>query len=342
MKTDGEIDKLSFKYLKRPRTPIISSIEVTTFSMASPKVIVFGSTGAVGSSAARTASELGASVVLAMRDAEKPIDGLPSSLQKVQADLTEPNTVYDAVKATGAKRAFLYHADGETDHMRGAIEALKKGGIELVVFLSSFTVSTRANLEDFKPDEPIPWVHAQVEIVLRDVFGKDGFVALRPGSFATNNIAIKQDLHRGTVRIYKPDRLIDHIVPEDIGRVAGTILAKEPQDEERAILLFGPKLWSPVDTTNIIAKKVGKDPKIVFIEEPEAYEMFVKEGAPGGLPEVLVRYILDMVNKSVPGQSDVWGFPVTEKLLHNVEKYSGKKATTFEDWAEQNKQMFMP
>jgi uncharacterized protein YbjT (DUF2867 family) len=256
--------------------------------MASPKVIIFGATGAVGSSAARTASELGAPVVLAMRDIKKPIPGLSASLERVQADLTKPNTVHDAVKIIGTKRAFLYHAYGETDHMRSTIEALKKAGIELVVFLSSFTVSTRANLEDFKPDEPIPYVDAQVKIVLREVFGKDGFVAVRPGSFASNTIQIKKELERGVVRIYKSDRKLDHIVPEDIGRVAGTILAKGPQDAEQAILLFGPELWSPVETTRIIEKKLGKDPKIAFIEEPEAYELFV-EGALGGVPESLAR-----------------------------------------------------
>jgi uncharacterized protein YbjT (DUF2867 family) len=309
--------------------------------MASPKVIIFGAIGAVGSSAARTASELGAAVVLAVRDTKNPILGVSANLERVQADLTKPDAVHDAVKATGAKRAFLCHAEGSSDHMRGTIEALKKAGIELVVFLSSFTVSTRANLEDFKPDEPIPYVHAQVEINLREIFGKGGFVAVRPGSSASNIIQIKKELERGVVRIYKPDRKLDHIVPEDIGRVAGTILAKGPQDDERAILLYGPQLWSPVDTARIIAKKLGKDPKIEFIEEQEAYEIFVKEFAVGGVPESFARYLIDQIGKSVPGQNDLWGFPITEEQLHNVEKYSGRKPTTFEEWVEQNKQSFI-
>jgi len=37
----------------------------------------------------------------------------------------------------------------------------------------------------------------------------------------------------------------------------------------------------------------------------------------------------------------VFGYSVREKELSHVQKYSGKEATTFEKWVEQNKQIFV-
>ena len=134
--------------------------------MASNTVIVFGPTGGVGSVVAIAAHENGAKVVLAMRDTSKSIPGLSSehessgSYERVQADLLNAESVSNAVRSTSAKSAFIYLAHGAPDHMRKTIEALKDGGIEFVVFLSSFTVDGK--LEDIPQTEIISWMHAGV------------------------------------------------------------------------------------------------------------------------------------------------------------------------------------
>jgi uncharacterized protein YbjT (DUF2867 family) len=310
--------------------------------MSSRKVIVFGPTGAVGSATARTAEELGAKVVLAMRDTEKAIPGLDAgkekqgSYERVYADLTKPDTVRDAVKTTGAKYAFIYLAFGMPDGMKSTIEALKSAGIELVVFLSSFTI--RGDLKAIQPSQSIPYVHAQVEIKLEEIFGVDGFVAARPGSFASNTLQYKAGLKKGEVKIHIPDAKVDCIVPEDIGRVCGTVLAKGPQDEQRAIYLYGPTLLPQTDAVKILAKVLGKDPKIVSLDEQEAYKMFVEER---GVPVHLAKYMISQAAKTTTGHNEVFGYAVSEEQLSNVQKYSGRKATTFEEWAEQNKQIFV-
>ena len=309
--------------------------------MASRKVIVFGPTGAVGSAAARTAEELGANVVLAMRDTEKPIPGLDAekekqgSFERVHADLTKPDTVRDAVNTTRAKYAFIYFAHGTPDNMKSTIEALKSAGIYLVVFLSSFTI--QGDLKAIQPSEIIPYVHAQVEINLGEIFGADGFVAVRPGSFASNVRQYKAGLAKGEVKIYGPDAKVDYIVPEDIGRVCGAILSKGPQDEQRAIYLYGPELVSQADSVRILAKALGKDPKIESADEQYAYKMFVEER---GVAVPVAKYMISRTGRTATGPNQVFGYPVSEEQLSNVQKYSGRKATRFEEWVEQNKQMF--
>lgn len=310
--------------------------------MTSQKVIVFGPTGAVGSAAARTAAGLGAKVVLAMRDIEKPIPGLQAAeesqggFERVCADLSKPKTVGDAVKATGAKHAFIYCVRNTPDNMKSTIEALKSAGVELVVFLSSFTV--RGELEVIPPNEIIPYMHARVEINLRAVYGADGFVAARPGSFASNTVQFKTGLEQGEVKIYKPDATVDYIVPEDIGRVCGTVLAKGPQDEQRAIYLYGPELRSQGDCVRILAEALGKNSTIHSADEQEARKLFVEER---GIPAPVAEFMIHQLNKPHTGHSQVFGYQVDEEHLSNIQKYSGTKAMTFEEWAKQNKHRFV-
>ena len=307
--------------------------------MTSHKVIVFGPTGAVGSAAARTASELGAHVVLAMRDTSKPIPGLDAeqekqgSFERVQADLTAPDTVRNAVTTTGAKHAFIYLAHGMPNGMKPTIEALKSAGIELVVFLSSFTI--QGKLEEVPPNHIIPFVHAQVEINLHAIFGANAFVAARGGYFASNSGAWKAGLAKGEIKLYGPDNMLDNIVPEDIGRVCGTVLAKGPQDEKRIIYLYGPKLLSQRETARTLGRVLGKDPEIVSLDAEGAYKMFTEER---GLPPPLAKDFVEREAKVGPDR--VFGCLVGEEELLNVEKYSGEKATAFEEWAERNQGLF--
>lgn len=119
-----------------------------------------------------------------MRDPQKPIPGLTSErereggYERAQADLTKTDSVAAAVKAAGAKRAFIYLAHPSPDHMRSTLTALKSAGIEFVVFLSSYTIPGEPR--DVLPSELIPYIQAQVEITLDEVFGRDGYVAVRP------------------------------------------------------------------------------------------------------------------------------------------------------------------
>ncbi|RDW88423.1 hypothetical protein BP6252_00455 [Coleophoma cylindrospora] len=310
--------------------------------MAAPKVIVFGPSGAVGSATARAAYDLGAKVVLAMRDTQKPIPGLDEaketdgSFERVQADLNNPDAVRDAVSSTQATRAFIYIAHGSSDNMKSTIQALKSAGIDLVVLLSSFTI--QGEPEDVKPSEVIPYVHAQVEITLKEVFGPGGYIAARPGSFASNTLQYKAGLESGLVKIFAPEATVDCIAQEDIGRACGTVLVKGPRDENPAMYLYGPQLISQADCVKTLAKVLGKNPAIETMDREEAYKIFTEQRR---WPAPLAEYMIRQSGAVDPARSLVSGYPVGAEELLNVEKYTGKKAITFEEWAEQNKQMFI-
>lgn len=231
--------------------------------MSTKQVIIFGPTGNVGSVVALDAHEQGAKVFLAMRDPKKPIPCLSldeeqkGGFERVQADLTKPETITAAVKKTGATRAFIYRVSG---NMKSSIVALKSAGIEYVVFLSSDAIS--GDIRKVPSSNPIPWSHAQVEVQLDDIFGRDGYAAVRPGMFATNCLWWKSMVRQGEVKIAYPSAAFHYITPEDMGRVSGTLLVRGLQavhePEKNVVRICGPELLSFRDAIEMIGKVIGK------------------------------------------------------------------------------------
>ncbi|KAJ7260822.1 hypothetical protein C8J57DRAFT_1338029 [Mycena rebaudengoi] len=308
-------------------------------------VLVFGATGGVGSVCARHAQSLGASVTLAVRDTEKPIPGLSSEQEKaggykrVQADLTQPGTVSKAVKQSGAKHAFVYlvfPVPGQPDPNRAAFEALRAAGVEFVVFLSSFSVEMYEPAIDSVPaQEIIPYAHAQAEVALEEIFGKSGYVALRPGGFASNLFREAGMVKAGSVKMPSPDVKFDWIVPEDIGRAGGTILVGGPSSTggEKSILLCGPELISQGDAVKTIGRVLGKEVAVEAVGDEEAVKGMVADGIPEPLAKSLVKILSDGAMETVFASNKY------KVAVENVRKYAGK-VTTLVEWATENKVAF--
>ncbi|KAJ7692224.1 hypothetical protein B0H17DRAFT_1159646 [Mycena rosella] len=304
-------------------------------------VLVFGATGTVGSACARHAHSLGATVTLAVRDTKKPIPGLSPEQEKaggykrVQADLTQPGTITEAVAQSGAKHAFVYlirSHPGAPDSNRAALEALKAAGVEFVVFLSSFTVALYEPAIDRVPaQEFIPHAHAQVD-----------YVALRPAGFASNSLRWAGPVKAGgAVKVAYPEVVFDWIVPEDIGRAGASILVGGPSSTggKTDVLLCGPEVISQGDAVKIIGKVVGKELTVEAIGDEEA----VKVMAASGLPEPISRYLVGTLVKGFEGASvsveAFFGSDQYKVAVENVRKYAGK-ATTLVEWVTENKGAF--
>lgn len=305
-------------------------------------VIVFGPTGQVGSVAARTAAEHGARVWLAMRDTSKSIPGLTKDTEdtggfnRIQADLQEPETVSQAIKTSGAKRAFIYLVHGASDHLKGAITAMKAAGIESVVFLSSFTILTNQGLREIAASDILPHVHAQVEANLDDIFGSDRYVAVRPGCFVTNLLSEKAGIAANEVKLYGGTFEQDNITPDDIGRAVGNILVSGSRNGQKKVYLYGPEILSIHDSIAKIGKTLGKDLSITPLGPKEAYEKYTSFG----MPAAYAKYMVDTLGTKGPDKGHGERFPNYEEGVNNVELYTGKPATRLEDWVKENKTFF--
>jgi NAD(P)-dependent dehydrogenase (short-subunit alcohol dehydrogenase family) len=305
-------------------------------------VIIFGPTGQVGSATALTAAEHGAKVWLAMRDTSKSIPGLTAereksgNFQKVQADLQKPETVTEAVKTSGAKRAFIYLVHGASDHLKGAIEAMKTAGIEFVVFLSSFTILNDRPLRDIPSSDILPYVHAQIEANLDDTFGTENYVAVRPGCFITNLLSEKKGITEGEVKLYGGTFQQDNMVPSDIGRVAGTILATGPKNGQKKVYLYGPEILTIHDSIAKIGKTLGKDLKITPLGPKEAYDRYMSFG----MPQLYANYMVEVLGTKGRDKGDGEIFPHYEEGVSNVKLYTGKQGISLEEWVKENKAIF--
>jgi uncharacterized protein YbjT (DUF2867 family) len=317
--------------------------------MTSNNTIVFGPTGSVGSVVARTAQHNGAKVFLAMRDSQKPIPGLTPKLEqeggfeRVQADLEDPESVHAAVEKTGAKRAFIYVAFTSADQMKSTIMALKSGGIEFVVFLSSDGI--RRALRHQSQESPILWTHAQVEINLEEIFGGDGYAAVRPACFASNNLWWAKEISEGNeVQIPYPDVKFDWITNTDIGTVCGNLLTGELKGFEtvrqKVIRLNGPELHTQRHAVGLVAKAISKDIQIKAIEGEEAVQRFIQFH---GFPEPIARNIVSNFSKTQEGEdnSEFYAPDLYKEASNNVRKYTGREPTTLQEWVNANKNKFI-
>ena len=209
--------------------------------------------------------------------------------------------------------------------------ALKSAGIEFVVFLSSYTVAGEPR--DVAPSEIIPFVHAQVEISLDEIFGPENYVALRPGGFATNLLHFKKGIEAGEVKLYAPGFKFDCITPMDMGRVGGTILVQGSRDGQRKVYLYGPQVIAQEDAIVVIGKMIGKNVRVTTISEQEAFDQYTQAGIPKPMAEYMVR-------KSGSTSTEQRDRACYNVGVENVQLYTGKPSMKFEEWVEANRGLF--
>ncbi|KAK5166871.1 uncharacterized protein LTR77_007600 [Saxophila tyrrhenica] len=303
--------------------------------------IVFGPTGNIGSVAARAAQENGAKVWLAMRDTTKSIQGLSEEdekkggFQRVTADMTKPETLAEAVKKSGATRAYTYLTWGTSDHMKGSFQTLKDSGIEFLVFLSSSSV--QGDPKAIPPSEFIPFFHAQAELSLDDVFGSN-YVAIRPGRFASNLLWDKADINAGEVKQFGGDFKMDFITPTDMGRVSGAILAAgAAKDGQKKVYLYGPQITTGAGGIKTVAKVLGKDVKITEISAEEGRQQSISRGTPPPVADYLISKMEEGPSKE---KELVEGDELYTTGVKNIELYTGKKPMSLEEWVGANKHLF--
>jgi uncharacterized protein YbjT (DUF2867 family) len=324
-----------------PKTLEYTTTNLTTQTMApsNQPILIFGPTGAVGNAAAIEAYKRGAHVYLAMRDTTKEIKNLSASdlssprYTKIQADLTQPATLKQAVHQSGATTAFVYTVLSSKDSMRATFTSLKDSGVEHVVLLSSYAVKGPAedekNMQNF-----IEAAHAKTEVALK-VSGLAS-TAVRPMYFTSNVFWYQEGIRQGAVELLYPDVKFDYIAPADIGTVCGAVLA-EPRfrsQHEQVIPLCGPTLYSQREAMGIIGRTLGRDIVVRELSEEE----WVEKQVEGGQPRPVVETIAGNMRKSSEGRD---AYPDHAEVKGNVERYAGREAMTLEDWVEDNRAAFV-
>ncbi|KIX09908.1 uncharacterized protein Z518_00989 [Rhinocladiella mackenziei CBS 650.93] len=283
-------------------------------------VIIFGPTGGVGGGAALEAHARGAKVWLAMRDTSKPIAGLtPEQEEKgrytrAQADLSDPASVANAVKQSGAKAAFTYVQRGP-GVMKSTVQAMKDAGVEYVVLLSSRTV--KGDLRTIEPNDFIPFYHAQAEIAIQDA--GLALTAVRPGVFASNPAKKRSGQIQIAPASPPPSVLVD----------------RPSQSQTEVIYLHGPEIMTHNTLWETIQGVTGEPIEINHITK-EQYLELAKGKVPAPVAEYLAR-ILDQGDISDRFPEELYA--VASK---NVKTYTGRDPTSFAEYVAKHKEDFAP
>lgn len=296
-------------------------------------VIIFGPTGAVGSSVAQEASARGAKVWLAMRDTSKTISDLDESrgsFSRIQADLSDPSSITKAIQESKAKAAFFYLVHGSQDGMKSAVSTMKEAGIEYAVFLSSYTINPGEDLASVPQERFIPKIHANVELNLEQV--GLAHTALRPGYFAYNvfNNFLDRKSEPWTVTALNGSGSFpgDCIVPKDIGRVGGAVLVNRPSDKDKeTVYIYGPELLTMEEQIEIVKKISGKEIQFNYQDEDAYRKTLTAKGFPPGI----INYFIKAAGDNTPA---VERYPGYETAKSNVKDYSGHQSTSFGEFVK--------
>lgn len=302
-----------------------------------PTVLIFGPTGAVGSAAAVEAHRRGAHVWLAMRDTSKALKNLSESdLQserytRVQADLSQPETLKAAVQQSGATAAFAYTLVGSEDSMRESFAALGVAGINYIVLLSSYTVKgepgSEENMQSF-----ITATHAKTEVALQD--SGIAHTAVRPMYFNSNLSWYTDGFRQGTVPLLYPENKFDYLAPEDIGAVCGAVLGDTGlrTKDNGSLPLVGPRMYTQREAVGIVGRVLGRDIEVKELSEDEWYEQQSKQ-----LPKPVVDALLEGMRDSHEGLDR---YPEFEEVSRNVAKYAGRESMTLDAWVDGHRSIF--
>ncbi|KAJ4264321.1 hypothetical protein NW762_005517 [Fusarium torreyae] len=306
--------------------------------MSSPtKAIIFGATGTVGRAAAMEAQSRGAQVILAMRNTKKPIQGLTPELEKelgftrVQADLSNPQSVERAISESGATVAFSYILFEAEDGLRETYKAMKKAGIKHVVLLSSFCVTENGGAEpSSKADEILAIVHGKAELALAE--SGVAYTVIRPAYFSSNIQMLEDwdEVKTGQLGVSHPEATFDYLAPEDVGALAGARIVEPPPSRELVITLCGPELLSQRKAWKIVSEGLDMDITVNEITSEEHWKKLKARGFPEPMIKSAVQRLADLARDP----TQMYEPEAYKEAVANFKKYTGREPTTFLSWVK--------
>jgi uncharacterized protein YbjT (DUF2867 family) len=284
----------------------------TTVTEGTQMYLVTGATGNVGGSLARQLHEHGHGVRALVRDPSRAAS-LPAGIELVTGDLDDPESVTKAVP--GVEAIFLMQVGPGTGQTKTMIAAAREAGVRRIVLLSS------AGARLLPLNGPVPTALAAREQVLRES-GLD-VTYLRPDVFASNALRWRDSIRAGKVTDPDGDGVSSVIDPEDIARVAATVLT-EGGHVGKGYLLTGPQALTTGEQVQTIAQVIGRSIDFEDVTPHEFAQLSIARGTP---PEQAHR--MELLHQVLRARTQV-------NITDDVENITGIAAGTFRGWCERN------
>jgi uncharacterized protein YbjT (DUF2867 family) len=273
-------------------------------------ILVTGATGNVGS---EPVDQLVAAAVPVRALIRSPETRLPNGVQPHVGDLNKPESVNPALQ--GVKGMFLLSG---YRHMPALLECARAAGVERVVLLSGGS----AVASDL--DNAISRYMLASEEAVRG--SGLAWTVLRPFAFMSNAFRWLPQLRASDV-VKLPFAQVANaaIDPYDIARVAATALLDGGHDGH-AYRLSGPESLLPGDQVRVLGEVLGRDLRFEAQSDEEA-----RAEMNASMP---AEYVKAFFSFYVDGTLD------ESQVLPTVEKLTGERPRTFEQWARMHADAF--
>lgn len=289
--------------------------DMSKFSNAT--LLVTGASGNLGRLAVEELLARGATRVIAgTRDPSKLEDLAAKGAEIRKLDFDDASTLSTAL--AGVERLLIVSTDAvgrRAEQQKAIITAAKTAGVKHIVYTSAPAARPDAdaglNPEHF-------WT--EVEIAAS---GLD-FTILRNHMYAENTLAdAGHVISSGQLFGLIGDRGTSYVTRSDAAKTAaGALLDAEGKTVED---VTGAAPITNVERAELFAKLTGKPVQVVAITPPQLQQGLVAAGLPEGFAGALVAFQRD----AVTGHHGV--------VTDTVERYTGKKPTTFADFITANK-----
>ncbi len=213
------------------------------------KILVTGSTGAVGSKVTEELLKLGAEVRALVRS-EHGSTKLPKGVEVFKGDLIDPVSVEKALE--GVAKLYLLNAVAPDELTQGliAFDLAKRLKLNQVVYHSVFKVETFKDVPHFASK-------LAIENALRDF--DLPFTIIRPNYFYQNDLTLKNEiLNAGVYPVPLGTPGVSAVDIRDIAEAAAIALTSEGH-EGKTYNLNGPEVLSGPKVASIWTRLVGKE-----------------------------------------------------------------------------------
>lgn len=279
--------------------------------MSKVKVLIIGASGTVGSELAKILNKKGVETLLATsKKSEQP--------DKVYLDLATGDGVKEAFSQ--ADRAFLLSPPGYANQyeiLSPLIKVAKEKSLEKVVLMTAMGANA---------DESSPFRRAEVELE------KSGlrYNIIRPNWFLQNfNTFWIQGINKNDhINLPAGDAKVSFIDARDISEVAAKLLLNDKYDN-LDFDLSGLNSYSHDQVAQSISKVSGREVSYNDIEPSVLKDQLISSG----LPIDYVDFLILIFGYLKEGYNS--------KLTDNVEKITGHKARSLEDYVRDYKELWI-
>jgi uncharacterized protein YbjT (DUF2867 family) len=282
-------------------------------------ILVTGAGGTVGSEVLKQLREAGAEMRAAFNNPQKAERAKKQGIETVVLDFADRRSIAAALK--GVDKVFLLGptVPNQTELENNVVEEAKKAGVKHIVKLSVFDA----------PGEKFMFAkwHRAVEKNIES--SGIAYTFLRCNEFMQNSINyyLPTIQNEGAFYLATKDAKVSTVDVRDIAAVAVKALTA-PGHENKAYDVTGPEALTHEQVAQKLSAAAGRQIRYVDIP-PAAY----KEGAVGaGIPGWYADLLLDLYAFYVAGAA--------QKVSNDVERVTGRKARSFDEFARDHAQAF--